>query len=379
MTLTGITWDHARGYDPLVACSERYRELHGIRVEWKKRSLTDFGDQSLAVLAGQFDLLVMDHPHVGVALESKILCPLQELLPETELKKLEEESAGPCFSSYRYQGSQWAIPVDAAMQCASFRPDILGDMDIPASWAEVFILQQQLKKRDLQIGMALCPTDCACSFLTLAAQLGSPLKEGSDRLVSQKTGLQVLELLQKMRDHFHVGSLDWNPIQLYDYMSTRDEIAYAPLAFGYTNYARAGFRKKILGFWEVPDLKQATLGGAGMAVSAKRPFAEEAARFAAWVGSAEIQSSIYVKEQGQPANRAAWESEEANNLTHHFFSHTMNTLKQAYVRPRYFGWLDFQIRLGKTLHAFLREDGNPLKTLNYLQDAYQASRQAIKD
>jgi len=86
-----------------------------------------------------------------------------------------------------------------------------------------------------------------------------------------------------------------------------------------------------------------------------------------------------VKEQGQPANRAAWESEEANNLTHHFFSHTMNTLKQAYVRPRYFGWLDFQIRLGKTLHAFLREDGNPLKTLNYLQDAYQASRQAIKD
>jgi multiple sugar transport system substrate-binding protein len=373
MTLTGITWDHARGYNPLVACADRYRQLHGIRVEWQKRSLADFGDQSLEELAGQFDLLVIDHPHVGVALESKSLYPLDELLPEAVLKELEEASAGPSFSSYRYQGKTWAVPVDAAVQCAAWRPDLMGETALPTSWEDVFALQQTLQKKGLQIGMALCPTDCACSFLTLTAQLGSPLEEGNGCLIHQAKGLQTLELLRKMRDHFHADSLEWNPIRLYDHMSTHDEVAYAPLAFGYTNYARTGFRKKILAFGDAPGLSCALLGGAGMGVSARRPFAEEAARFAAWMGSAAVQSSLYVTAQGQPANRVAWESEEANNLTRQFFRSTVHTLERAYTRPRYFGWLDFQISLGSILHGFLREDSDPLKTFTRLQDAYRAS------
>jgi hypothetical protein len=51
--LKGITWDHARGYDPLIASSELYFKEKGIQVDWQKRSLTNFGDQSLEELSKQ--------------------------------------------------------------------------------------------------------------------------------------------------------------------------------------------------------------------------------------------------------------------------------------------------------------------------------------
>ena len=69
LILKGITWDHPRGYDPLNASTVLYEKLFGVKVEWEKRSLTNFGDQSLTALVERFDLLIMDHPHAGVAFE----------------------------------------------------------------------------------------------------------------------------------------------------------------------------------------------------------------------------------------------------------------------------------------------------------------------
>lgn len=371
--LTGITWDHPRGYDPLIASSALYEKLFGVRVEWQKRSLTDFGDQSLAELAQRFDLLIMDHPHAGIAHETKCLIPLDELLPKAKLNELKIQAAGPGFSCYNYKGKQWAIPVDTAMQCSAHRPDLLGDLEVPKNWAEVFALADLLQKKNVQVGMALCPTDSLCTFLTITAQLGSPIQEGNELLVSREAGLQSLERMRKMRDNFHVNSLHWNPIQLYDYMSAHDDIAYAPLAFCYTNYSRDGFRKKKLSYGNAPGKKNAVLGGAGIAVSAKSKYLAEAAQYAAWVCSAEIQKTVYVREHGQPANVVAWQDDFANRLTNHFFFDTMDTLKNAFVRPRYSGWPGFQKYMGEVLHAYLQDDADPAKVLDHLQEVYRQS------
>ena len=373
MTLTGITWDHPRGYDPLIACSALYEKLFGIKIKWEKRSLTSFGDQSLAMLANRFDLLIMDHPHAGIALETNCLCSLNELLAEGKINELKNQTAGPCFSSYNYKGKQLAIPVDAAMQCSVNRPDLMGDMAVPKNWVEVFELTDLLKKKDLQVGMALCPTDSLCSFLTITAQFGSPIQEGNEMLVKRETGLQSLELMRKMRDNFHESSLSWSPIQLYDYMSTHDDMAYAPLAFCYTNYSRDGFRKNKLDYCSAPGITNAVLGGAGIAVSAKSNYLNEAAQYAAWICSAEIQNSVYVTEQGQPANIVAWKSDFANELTNNFFFNTFDTLTNAFVRPRYNGWPEFQKYLGEVLHAYLKDDTDPGKVLDDLQEAYKLS------
>ena len=371
--LKGITWDHARGYDPLIASSELYFKEKGIQVDWQKRSLTNFGDQSLEALSKQFDLIIMDHPHVGVAEASQCLMPLNDLLPANILNELKISSAGPSFESYHYHEKQWALPIDAAMQCASYRADLMVNDSLPNTWEEVFALAKTLASKKLYIGMALCPTDCLCSFLSLTAQFGSPIRENNELLVEPSIGLKALTMLRTMCDVFHPKALDWNPIALYDYMAEQNDIAYSPLAFCYTNYSRAGFRKNILKYHTAPEINNAVLGGAGIAITSSCSNVQEAAHYAAWISSDVVQSTIYVNAQGQPGNKMAWENKQANVITNNFFSNTMPSLTNAYLRPRYQGWPKFQTFLGETIHAYLLHDTAPELVLEKLQAAYTAS------
>ena len=373
ITLKGITWDHARGYDPLIAASELYFKEKGIQVEWQKRSLTNFGDQSLEELSKQFDLIIMDHPHVGVAEASQCLLPLNDLVDSNILNAMKSSSAGPSFESYNYHNKQWALPIDAAMQCASYRADLMQNESLPTSWEEVFDLAKTLATKKLYIGMALCPTDCLCSFLSLTAQMGSPIKENNELLVEPSIGIKALTMLRSMRDAFHPKALDWNPIALYDYMAEQNDIAYSPLAFCYTNYSRIGFRKNILNYHTAPEINNAVLGGAGIAITSSCSNVHEAANYAAWICSDDVQSNIYVNAQGQPGNKIAWENKQANALTNNFFASTMPSLTNAYVRPRYQGWPKFQTFLGETIHAYLLYDTAPALVLEKLQAAYTAS------
>lgn len=64
--LKGMTWDHSRGYDPMVATSEQFARDHlGVTISWEKRSLQAFADRPIDEMAGSYDLMVIDHPHVG--------------------------------------------------------------------------------------------------------------------------------------------------------------------------------------------------------------------------------------------------------------------------------------------------------------------------
>ena len=378
ITLKGITWDHARGYDPLIAASELYFKEKGIQVEWQKRSLTNFGDQSLEELSKQFDLIIMDHPHVGVAEASQCLLPLNDLVDSNILNAMKSSSAGPSFESYNYHNKQWALPIDAAMQCASYRADLMHNESLPTSWEEVFDLAKTLATKKLYIGMALCPTDCLCSFLSLTAQMGSPIQENNEALnnellVEPSVGIKALSMLRSMRDAFHPKALDWNPIALYDHMAEQNDIAYSPLAFCYTNYSRIGFRKNILKYHTAPEINNAVLGGAGIAITSSCSNVHEAANYAAWICSDDVQSTIYVNAQGQPGNKIAWENKQANALTNNFFASTMPSLTNAHVRPRYQGWPKFQTFLGETIHAYLLHDTAPALVLEKLQTAYTAS------
>jgi multiple sugar transport system substrate-binding protein len=369
MVLKGITWDHPRGYDPLIAAAAEYEKLSGVRIEWQKRSLTQFGDQSIEELSRNFDLLIVDHPHVGMMAETKCIIPVNDLISTAELETLQHSSGEPSFSSYTYLQKQWALPIDAAFQTAAYRADLLSTQVVPKDWDQVFQLAEDLKKKKRKIGMALCPTDCLCSFLSLTAQLGSPIREENGSLVNPNIGLLALENLRKLRDVAHEQSLDWNPVQLYDYMSEEDDIVYSPLGFCYTNYSRDGFRSKLLSFTNPPGTTP-VLGGAGIAVSSKSSYLREAARFAYWVCTAEVQKNLYVIAQGQPAHQQAWLDEKANTITNNFFSQCLAGLQSAYVRPRYAGWPAFQQKMGEIIHGFLSNDLEPNYILQLLEELY---------
>src|SRR5215471_20347162 len=93
--ITGIAWDHSRAVPPLVATAQRYEETHSdVRITWEKRSLDEFGHTPIDQLASRFDLIVIDHPWAGYALEKNLVRDLKPLLAPAELKAFAENSIG---------------------------------------------------------------------------------------------------------------------------------------------------------------------------------------------------------------------------------------------------------------------------------------------
>lgn len=371
--LKGITWDHPRGYQPLAASSRLYRERHGVQVVWEARSLKDFGDASLDELSLEYDLIVMDHPHVGEAARADCLIPFDELCDGRELARLEAQSAGPSYASYRYGARQWALPLDAACQVASYRPDYLEPGRLPSTWEQALELARRLRLEGLWMAMPLCPTDSLCSFLTLSAQFGDGPREVK-KWIHRKTTIAVLERLRALRDACHPSSLDWNPIDLYDAMAAGDRIACCPLAFGYINYTREGFRAHPIAFGGIPGKTGALLGGAGIAVSRRAADATAAARYVLWLCGSAFQSTTFLEAGGQPGNGLAWQAASADAATRDFLLNTRQALESAYVRPRFPGWPAFQEELGNRVHAFLKADSHPDRLHDELESLFMQSR-----
>ena len=65
--LKGMTWDHPRGFDPMVATSEYFKKKHNnfIDITWDKRPLQAFADRPIEEMTDDYDLIVIDYPHVG--------------------------------------------------------------------------------------------------------------------------------------------------------------------------------------------------------------------------------------------------------------------------------------------------------------------------
>ena len=370
MKLSGITWDHPRGFAPLAAGTKALAAATGVDVDWEARSLKDFGDAPIETLARDYDLLIIDYPHVGVAAETGCVAPLDALLPEAAIGDRHRDYVGPSFGSFRYRGHQWALPVDAACQVSARRSDLLGGRDLPATWEEAFDLARELRKQGLSAAMALCPTDAMCAFLTLAAQAGDPPAEGRPELVARETGLRALECLRRLAEACHPESLGWNPIQLFDRMAASDEIAYAPLAFGYITYARPGPGAKPLAFGGIPGGAGSLLGGAGIAVSAAARDPAAAARAAAWLAGGAHQSGACLASGGQPAHRAAWDAPPQTPGIADFLRDTRPTIENAYVRPRDPRWPAFQEWLGERIAAFLAGSGTATTAMAAIDERY---------
>ena len=144
--LTGITWNHTRGYLPMVATAQRFAELHPeLSIAWQKRSLQQFADAPLAELAALFDLMVIDHPSIGEAARHNLLLALDEHLPVAFLADQAANSVGGSHSSYSYDGHQYALAIDAATPVSGYCPDLLRRVDAepPATWVELLALARR--------------------------------------------------------------------------------------------------------------------------------------------------------------------------------------------------------------------------------------------
>jgi multiple sugar transport system substrate-binding protein len=376
VSLRGIGWGHSRGYTPLVATAQAWADTHpNIVVSWEKRSLWAFGEGSLDNLAREYDLLVIDHPFIGLAAERGLFLPLDEHLPPGFLQELASCSVGRSYESYTRDEHLWALPLDAACQVAASRPELLEaeGLSVPRRWQDVLELAASGK-----VALPLAPIDVLSCFLTLGASLGEPPLRDGRRVVSRSVGARALQELAKLGSLVDPACLGMNPIQVLNKMVLTEDVYYVPMTYGYSNYSRAGFAPRRLAFHDIPSADgsgrgAATLGGAGLAVSAHTPNLRETLEYAAWVTGEACQRSIYVLSGGQPAHRAAWEDGLANGITHDFFIDTLPTIDAAYLRPTYAGFSSFQTLAGGLLHEFMREGGTVSTILDELDRAYAES------
>ena len=365
--LRGITWEHTRGYDCMVASAERYAALvPDTRIEWQFRSLQAFADAPIERLAADYDLLVIDHPHIPEAAEGGHFARLDGVGFDAELAALAVQSVGRSHESYTHQGHQYGLASDAAAQVAVYRPDLLPDP--PRDWPGVLDLARE--------GRVLWPTkpiDAYSSLVTMAANAGTPPAQVPGEFLPADDLLAVLERMHELSALVPEVNRGQNPIEVAEMLSTDDRWLYAPLAFGYTNYSRPGFRPGRLRYTDIPrgaaGVAGSLLGGAGIAVSAASTHLDEARAFAFWVASAGTQAGVYYDGGGQPGNAAAWTDDRLNADSLDFFRGTRATLEGAYLRPRTTGYIEFQDRVSPLVTRTLAGDLDDTDLVRRLNDA----------
>jgi multiple sugar transport system substrate-binding protein len=367
--LYGITWDHTRGYLPMVATAQRFSEIHPeVEIIWQKRSLKAFGDQPIQDLAPCFDLLVIDHPFVGYAAAHPILEALDRHLPASFLADQAANSVGASHLSYTYAGQHWALAIDAATPVAAWRPDLIDQ--VPTTWEDLLACA----RRGL-VAVPAVPIDSLMNLYMLCLALG---EDPFGDQFAPRTGADALNLLRELVLSCDLACLTRNPIRTYEAL-VRGEAAYCPFAYGYSNYARHGYAERLLAFGGLVSFDgrplRSTLGGTGLAISATCQHLEIALEYARFVAAAACQQGMYVEVGGQPGHRAAWLDPAANRLTNGYFQATLATLDDAYLRPRYNGYLHFQDEGALVAHAFLREGGDAKAVVSSLNRLYQESRQ----
>jgi len=344
-----MTWNHPRGLDSLVASNELLKSTLGISISWDARSLLAFGDQHISEFYNDYDLMVIDYPHVPDAVHAGAVVEFELTATAVQLDELSRTSVGQSHNSYIYQGKHWALAIDAAAQVSAFRSDKTDCA--PVYWSEVFELA-----RDKKLLWAYKPVDAFSTFATLMDQKGSPLcSKGT--YINDDTAHEVLTLMCELATLVPDFCATSNPIDIAEILSTSDEFTHGTCMYGYSNYSHVGFRKYRLTFDDLPSFDgQATgsqLGGAGIAVSSAGQNIDEAAQAAIFLALPHVQATTYGLSGGQPGNLVAWKNDALNRATDNFFRNTLRTLERAWVRPRILGWPDVQFESSQIIHKAL--------------------------
>jgi len=385
ITLKGLTWDHPRGYAPLHGGIPDYEKQNpGINIHWDRRTLREFGEAPIEQYLDRYDVLIVDHPFVGFAAAHGVLVDLALSISEAEQRGFAADSVGPSWESYWYGGGLWAFPIDAATQVASYRSDLLSALPsyVPDTFDGVLKLGTKARNVGKHIVVPACPTDAVSLFFTLSANLGYPIPEERELFVEDTVALEVLDRLHALLAVAHPRSVEWNPIQVYDFMFSGSDAVYCPYGFGYSNYSRAGNSVRLK-FTNAPGAGQrgcagTMLGGTGIAVSKRSTHQSEAIAYAKWLVSLEHQRGIYFREGGQPASLAAWTDGSVDAAAGGFFSHTLQTLQTAYVRPRFDGFVRFFEAAGIAINRCLRGEMKDAALIPWLNDRYAAQRVAAR-
>ena len=340
-SFVGLTWDHPRGREALQAAD--FADLR-----WEVQPLEGFESAPIDELAARYDLLVLDHPHLGDALATDCIRPLDELFTDAELKAWAHEAVGPSARSYQRDGHTWALPLDAATQVSARRPDLLATA--PRSWSEALAV-------DAPLAPSLAGPHAFLSFCSIAVSLGGDI---DDDFFDRRIAVQALAILAELACRAPAGTTTLNPIALLELMSSTDDLAYIPLIYGYVNYSpRVAFGAPPVG-----SGIGSTIGGTGIAITRRSEPTPELLDHLRWLMSPATQAGFIPSNAGQPSARSAWTSLGS------FYTDTLETIEASWVRPRFAGYIPFQSQAS----AMIRDGLDDPTTVDRVIAAYREAQ-----
>jgi multiple sugar transport system substrate-binding protein len=221
-------------------------------------------------------------------------------------------------------------------------------------------------------------TDVFLNFLALGASQGSAVPASPEHLVEPESGLRALADLRELACLMPPAIYEWNPIAIYETLAARNDYAYCPFAYGYSNYARPGFGAHVVRFANTVSLRKGkplrtVLGGTGLAISSRCSNVGAAVDYLMYVAGEDCQRTLYGLSGGQPAHRQAWLDETLNGVTNGFFRDTLACVDAALMRPRYDGYVGLQAQAGHSVIEFLKAGGSPHSVLARINTLYQQS------
>ncbi|MBE7559001.1 extracellular solute-binding protein [bacterium] len=373
--LSGITWDHARGYDPMIATGAAFHREHPqVEIVWEKRVLQEFAYEPLDRLAARFDLLIMDHPWLGGAVKHNCLLPLDAYLDADYLEDQAANSVGPSYASYSWQGRQYALAVDTATPVAAWRPDQLAAP--PATWEELLDLA-----REGRVALPAMPVDCMMHFYMLCCALGREPFPDEETVIDARIGAEALETLRELAGWCKPEMFGLNPFQVYERMLASGPEVYCPFGYGYSNYARPRLGGPVLRFGEMVTSKdgkllRTTLGGTGWPCPRCREIDAAMGTCATLRRGRASRALRGERRPAQPIAPRGWMGRQ--RALRRFFRATLPALDRAWLRPRYAGHLAFQDQAGDLVHAFMREGGDPKRTLGRMREIYLHTREGTE-
>ena len=293
------------------------------------------------------------------------LVDLGPSISEAEKRHFAADSVGPSWQSYWYGSGLWALPIDAATQVASYRPDLLRALSpaVPDTFDDVLELGERARKAGKYIVVPACPTDAISLFFTLSANLGYPIPEEGEHFVDDSVGAEVLDRLHALiaTGPSPLCGVESDPgLRFHDQRIRRSLLS---VRFWLLQLLESGQYGAI----EVHECS----GGRPARMCRARCWGErelqsassvhihsEAIAYAKWLVSPEHQRGTYFREGGQPASLAAWTDSSVNAMADGFFSGTLQTLQTAYLRPRFDGFVRFFEAAGIQINRCLRGEVN---------------------
>lgn len=364
----GLTWDHPRGFDALAEAARRVNEgRDSPLITWDKQPLEGFESAPIAELAAKYDLLVLDHPHIGEAVASDCLHPLEALYSAQLITAWEAQSVGPSLASYAWQGRTWALPLDVATQVMARRQDTIADA--PESWDHIVELASEVP-----VAQSLAGPHAFLTLISMVAGLGGAV--GDEELLPDREAEAALAIMHQLYAKRPKGSETLNPIALLEAIAEGD-IALLPLVFGYVTYAQTGKEGQITfsdSFGADTAGRGGVLGGTGIGFPKHSAPSTDLLAHIAGLMTPETQRTLIPAFGGQPSARSAWQDAAVNNAWGGFYAGCLRTAENALLRPRFDGYVAFQTLASHHVHGALETGEAKTVTLTTLRHMWRAAR-----